>query len=43
VLFRSVKAAAEEMAGPGTFTFAAGAIPDSEMSAFMAGKEGGEG
>jgi 2-methylisocitrate lyase-like PEP mutase family enzyme len=38
-----VKAAAEEMAGPGTFTFAAGAIPDSELCAFMAGKPGGKG
>jgi 2-methylisocitrate lyase-like PEP mutase family enzyme len=41
--FAVVKAAAEEMAGPGTFTFAAGAIPDAEMSAFMAGKPGGDG
>jgi 2-methylisocitrate lyase-like PEP mutase family enzyme len=36
--FAVVKAAAEEMAGPGTFTFAAGAIPDAEMNAFMAGR-----
>ena len=41
--FAVVKAAAEEMAGPGTFTFAAQAIPDAEMCAFMADKPGGEG
>jgi len=38
-----VRAAAAEMAGPGTFTFAADAIPDREMNAFMAGRPGGEG
>ncbi len=38
-----VKAAAEEMAGPGTFTYAADAIPDAELCAFMAGDEGGAG
>ena len=35
-----VKAAADEMAGPGTFTFAAGAIPNGELNAFLAGEEG---
>ncbi len=41
--FAVVRRAAEEIAGPGTFTYAASAIPDREMNAFMAGKEGGEG
>ena len=41
--FAVVKKAAEEMAGPGTFTFAASAIPDVEMNAFMAGRPSGEG
>ena len=38
--FAVVKAAAEEMAGPGTFTFSARAIPDGELNAFMAGERG---
>ena len=43
VSLAAVKAAAEEMAGPGSFTYAASAIPDGELNAFMAGEEGGEG
>ena len=39
--YAAVKRAAAEMAGPGTFTFAAEAIPGREMSALMAGGEGG--
>ena len=37
-----VRRAAAEMIGPGTFSYAADAIPDVEMSAFMAGWESGE-
>lgn len=37
-----VKRAAEEMAGPGTFGYAADAIPDGEMNAFMAGQGEGQ-
>jgi 2-methylisocitrate lyase-like PEP mutase family enzyme len=33
-----VKRAASEIAGAGTFSYAADAIPDSEMNAFMAGR-----
>ncbi len=34
--YAAVRRAAEEMAGAGTFTYAADAIPDREMNAFMA-------
>lgn len=36
--YAAVKRAAEEIAGAGTFTYAAGAIPDREMNALMAGR-----
>ena len=36
-----VKRAAAEMAGPGAFTFAADAIPDAELCAFLAGEQSG--
>jgi 2-methylisocitrate lyase-like PEP mutase family enzyme len=34
--YAAVRRAASEIAGPGTFTYAANAIPDAEMNAFMA-------